>query len=73
MDESTKTKRLIRLLSEVGASSYLSGPSAMDYLSEESSLFESHSIGLEYIKYPSYSTYSQFSMNLCPTSQLLTS
>ena len=66
MDESTKTKRLIRLLSEVGASSYLSGPSAMDYLSEESSLFESHSIGLEYIKYPSYSTYSQFSDEFVP-------
>lgn len=49
-----KTERLIRLLEKVGATVYLSGPTAQGYLDE--SLFRQHGIGLEYktYDYPPY-------------------
>ncbi len=49
-----KTERLIDLFQKTGASTYLSGPSARDYLDE--SLFRKHGIRLEYksYDYPSY-------------------
>ena len=50
----SKTPRLINLLTRVGASAYLSGPSARDYLDE--SMFKAADISLEYktYDYPAY-------------------
>lgn len=54
-----KTDRLIGLLRTVGATTYLSGPSASDYLVTEE--FERNNIGLEYknYHYPEYQQLSQ--------------
>jgi hypothetical protein len=52
----TKTARLINLLRKLGATRYLSGPSAKNYLEED--LFRASSIGLEYKSYD-YSSYPQ--------------
>lgn len=51
-----KTERLIGLLKKLGATSYLSGPRARDYLDEN--LFETQGIGLEYKSYD-YRIYPQ--------------
>jgi hypothetical protein len=51
-----KTARLIDLLTQVGASSYLSGPSAANYLDVE--LFQRHGIRLEFKSYD-YPPYPQ--------------
>jgi hypothetical protein len=50
----SKTERLIQLLKKVGATVYLSGPSAKGYLDEN--LFQEHGICLEYktYDYPDY-------------------
>lgn len=45
----TKTERLINLLNKVGATVYLSGPTAKEYLDEN--LFRKHGIRLEYKSY----------------------
>jgi hypothetical protein len=52
--QGTKTDRLIQILSKVGATSYLSGPSAKDYL--EPKQFSAAGIELSFINYdyPSY-------------------
>jgi len=49
-----KTDRLIQILASVGASHYISGPSARDYIEKEK--FDQAGITLEYINYdyPSY-------------------
>lgn len=52
----TKTARLISLLSKLGATTYLSGPSARGYLEED--LFRTNGIGLEYKSYD-YRPYPQ--------------
>lgn len=52
----SKTERLIQLLKAVGASVYLSGPSAQDYL--DYSLFHDNGIRLEYKNY-NYEPYPQ--------------
>jgi hypothetical protein len=54
--EGTRTDRLINVLKTVGATSYLSGPSADDYLEKEK--FKKASIRLEYKSY-SYESYPQ--------------
>jgi hypothetical protein len=51
-----KTDRLISILQHLGATHYISGPSAQDYLEEEK--FAANGITLEYIKY-SYPEYPQ--------------
>ncbi|BAU48604.1 hypothetical protein SVA_2052 [Sulfurifustis variabilis] len=51
-----KTERLINLLQAVGASTYLSGPSAKDYLDEAA--FQAHRIRLEFKSYD-YAEYPQ--------------
>jgi hypothetical protein len=51
-----KTDRLLDLLSQLGATHYLSGPSARDYLDEAA--FTAAGIGLEYMEY-SYPEYPQ--------------
>jgi len=52
-----KTERLIAILKEVGATSYLSGPSAKNYIDE--GLFERENINLEWMDYSGYPEYPQ--------------
>ena len=52
-----KTERLISILEKVGATTYISGPSARNYIDE--SLFDEAGIKLEYKEYPAYPTYLQ--------------
>jgi hypothetical protein len=52
----SKTARLIAILRQVGATAYLSGPSARAYIDE--SLFEEHGIALEWMSYD-YPDYPQ--------------
>ena len=52
-----KTDRLIQILKHVGASHYISGPSAKDYLEEEK--FAAAGISFEYMTYD-YHQYQQF-------------
>jgi len=51
-----KTDRLIQILKQVGASHYLSGPSARDYIEQEK--FDGAGITLEYMEY-NYPEYPQ--------------
>jgi len=55
--EGQKTDRLIQILQHVGATHYMSGPSARDYIENEK--FVSAGIALSYIEY-NYSEYQQF-------------
>jgi hypothetical protein len=52
-----KTARLVSLCQQAGATTYISGPAARDYLDE--SLFESGRIKLQYMDYSSYPEYNQ--------------
>jgi hypothetical protein len=52
----TKTERLLSILKHLGASHYISGPSAMDYIEENQ--FVEAGISLEYMKY-NYGEYPQ--------------
>lgn len=52
-----KTERLVSLCQQTGATTYLSGPSARDYI--EPVLFEQASITLEFIDYSNYPEYPQ--------------
>lgn len=52
-----KTERLISLLTAVGATHYLSGPSARDYI--DPAQFAGNGIELEYIHYDGYPVYRQ--------------
>lgn len=52
-----KTERLVNLCQQAGATSYLSGPSAKAYLSEE--LFERQGIAVSYMDYSGYPEYRQ--------------
>ncbi len=45
----SKTERLIALLTQIGATAYLSGPAARDYLDQQQ--FQQHSIRLEFKSY----------------------
>lgn len=47
--QGTKTRRLIEILARVGATHYISGPSARDYVEED--LFHEAGITLEYMDY----------------------
>ncbi|ROL57563.1 hypothetical protein D9V87_09325 [Bacteroidetes/Chlorobi group bacterium MS-B_bin-24] len=53
----TKTDRLIAILKELNATSYLSGPSAKNYINEE--LFKKSNIKLEWMDYFGYPEYPQ--------------
>lgn len=55
--EGRKTDRLVALCRAVGASSYLSGPSARSYIEPEK--FEEAGITLEYVDYSGYPEYDQ--------------
>ncbi len=52
-----KTERLIGILESVGATKYISGPSARDYIDEP--LFVEAGIELVYKEYPAYPAYRQ--------------
>ncbi len=52
-----KTERLVSLCRQAGASSYLSGPAAADYIEPE--LFEAAAIELRYVDYSGYPEYRQ--------------
>ena len=54
--EGAKTERLIKILKTVGATHYISGPSAQEYLDDE--LFKQAGITLEYMTYH-YPVYEQ--------------
>jgi hypothetical protein len=54
---STKSDRVLELLKKVGASSYLSGPSAKNYLKESS--FSDNDIKLDWMDYDAYEEYPQ--------------
>lgn len=57
IESKNSTGKLIDLCKQVGASEYLSGPSAKNYIEEE--LFEAENIKLIYMDYSSYPEYNQ--------------
>ena len=57
--EGNRVERLINLLKDAGASEYISGPSAKEYLSGSENLFSEVGIQLTYMQYPSYPVYPQ--------------
>ena len=52
-----KTERLLNICKQTGASTYLSGPAAMDYLQED--LFHQEGISIEWMNYDNYPAYKQ--------------
>ena len=54
-----KIERLLDLLTQVGATEYISGPSGMNYLSEANHLFTAKNIKLSFKKYPEFVPYKQ--------------
>jgi len=52
-----KTERLVSLCQQAGATEYISGPAARDYI--DGQLFEAAGIKLSYINYSGYSEYTQ--------------
>ena len=55
-----RVDRLIRLCKEVGADTYLSGPAAKNYITNE---FEEESLNLKWMEYGPYETYEQHGEN----------
>ena len=54
-----KSERLVDLSKQAGATEYVSGPAAKDYLEED--LFRNEGIALRYMDYSSYPEYNQLS------------
>lgn len=52
-----KTERLVSICKQAGATTYISGPTARDYIDE--TLFNNENICLEYVDYSSYPEYRQ--------------
>ena len=52
-----KTERLVSICKQAGATTYISGPAARDYIDE--TLFNNAGISLEYMDYSSYPEYRQ--------------
>jgi hypothetical protein len=57
----TKAERVIELLKKAGADSYLSGPSAKNYISEKE--FINNGISIEWMDYSGYKEYNQLHGN----------
>src|SRR5260221_6471550 len=57
-----RVDRLIDLLGQVGATQYISGPSAKDYLNESEHLFLERNIELKFKSYVGYPAYPQRSL-----------
>lgn len=56
-----KIERLLDLLIQVGATTYLSGPQGRNYLQHAASSFKDAGIQITYYNYPEYPAYPQFS------------
>jgi hypothetical protein len=54
-----RVDRLINILTQLGATQYISGPAAKDYLSDSEYLFEKNKIELIYKDYSAYPQYKQ--------------
>jgi WbqC-like protein family len=54
-----RISRLINLVKQAGADTYLSGPAARNYLAGHEHLFGENNIRLEYKDYPAYPAYKQ--------------
>jgi hypothetical protein len=54
-----RVERLINLLKDIGATEYISGPAAKDYLSGQEHRFEENNIKLTYKDYKGYPEYEQ--------------
>ena len=54
-----RVSRLINLIKQAGADTYLSGPAARSYLAGKEHLVEENNIRLEYKDYPAYPPYKQ--------------
>ena len=52
-----KTERLVSICKQTGATTYISGPAARDYLDD--ALFDQENIAVEYMDYSSYPEYRQ--------------
>ena len=59
--EGDRVSRLINLLRGLGATEYISGPSARDYMKESEHLFAEKGIKLRYKDYSGYPSYRQLS------------
>ncbi len=59
--EGGRVERLINLLVKLGATEYISGPAAKDYLNGYENLFEAENIKLTFKDYSGYSPYPQLS------------
>jgi hypothetical protein len=57
--EGDRVERLVNLLKQMGATEYISGPSAKDYISGNEGLFADAGIKLSYKEYGSYPPYRQ--------------
>ena len=55
----TRVERLVSVLQQIGATDYLSGPSARGYLSGHETLFEDAGIRLWFKRYSGYPSYKQ--------------
>jgi hypothetical protein len=58
--EGDRVERLIHILKQLGATEYITGPAAKDYMGESSELFSSNNIKLTYKNYSGYPEYPQF-------------
>lgn len=64
-----KDNKLIQIIKALGGTNYLSGPAAKAYI--QPMLWEQAGIGLEYISYPDYPTYSQINPGFEPHVSIL--
>lgn len=56
-----RVERLVNLLKQLGADTYISGPAARDYLSDHEYLFAENNISIKYKDYSGYPPYTQLS------------
>jgi hypothetical protein len=66
-----KVERLVGLLRQVGATEYLSGPSAREYLAGSEPLFEAAGISLRFKNYSGYPEYPQLSAPFEPAVSII--
>lgn len=67
----SRVDRLVNLLIDVGATEYLSGPSAKNYLNNQENLFSDKGINLTYKNYGPYQEYKQLSASFEPNVSIL--
>jgi hypothetical protein len=66
-----RVDRLLNLLQDLGATEYISGPSAKDYLTGSEHLFTERGMKLSYKTYGPYKTYEQLSQPYEPAVSIL--